>query len=395
MLLFLSVLVIVSVLPPVRFDLGREFDALVEGVPTAIDERAEQHQLALFADLEGVQEAPRANPDDLSESALKVAEPESASLLRSHELTTDLEGARLDRILLDEASPQPPRRRQQLNLTGASALTDPGAAVDTGTETRAGKAGGADRYRTELAEIEQQLSRAAAAAIKSAREAADEANMLRSEAEWARQELSVAHAEIRRLEIANAEFERLLVSLQAEARLAREPGPQQISDLPEVVGAERPSHADHLQSGPDPVEYEEPAAGALPPARTSTGLEHAAEAGVDQPNASEFPVAVAEPDATTSDTESALADLHASVQALNALERGESGIDLFSDIESVSGGAVHISATQGWNALPPIARQTYLDMLLEDWVAAQGGNGPAVVRILDQHGQVLREKSSP
>jgi hypothetical protein len=55
---------------------------------------------------------------------------------------------------------------------------------------------------------------------------------------------------------------------------------------------------------------------------------------------------------------------------------------------------VNINATPAWDALPPFAKQTYLDSLLHDWVALQGGNGPAVVRIVDPSGRVLVEKSS-
>jgi hypothetical protein len=89
-----------------------------------------------------------------------------------------------------------------------------------------------------------------------------------------------------------------------------------------------------------------------------------------------------------------LARFYANVQALNGLEAG-TGTDVFSGIRSVDGGVVQISATAAWDSLPPVGQQTYLETLLEAWVAAQGGQGPAVVRIVDQNGRVVVEKSTP
>jgi hypothetical protein len=61
----------------------------------------------------------------------------------------------------------------------------------------------------------------------------------------------------------------------------------------------------------------------------------------------------------------------------------------------VNGHAVNVSATTAWNSLPPVGQQSYLDSLLNYWVVAQGGTGPAVVRIVDPSGHLLVEKSAP
>jgi hypothetical protein len=99
------------------------------------------------------------------------------------------------------------------------------------------------------------------------------------------------------------------------------------------------------------------------------------------------------PDAATTETGSGLAAFQASIQTLNKLERRVTGIDLFSGVKAMGGRAVHINATPAWDALSPFAKQTYLDTLLHDWVAAQGEHGPVVVRIVDPSGRVLLEKS--
>ena len=73
--------------------------------------------------------------------------------------------------------------------------------------------------------------------------------------------------------------------------------------------------------------------------------------------------------------------------ALNDVELKESGKDLFSGVKSVSGNAVDIRTTTLWGSLPPIGQQTYLDTLLERWVAEGSGEGPATVRIVDESGR--------
>jgi hypothetical protein len=99
-------------------------------------------------------------------------------------------------------------------------------------------------------------------------------------------------------------------------------------------------------------------------------------------------------------TEPSLADpgvehFHANLQALNELELKAGGSDLFAGIESANGSEVRVSTTAAWDRLPAIGRESYSNALLDYWLVARGGKGPAVVRIIDASGQVLVEKSSP
>ncbi|MGH6885873.1 MAG: hypothetical protein ACREGK_07355, partial [Geminicoccales bacterium] len=106
-------------------------------------------------------------------------------------------------------------------------------------------------------------------------------------------------------------------------------------------------------------------------------------------------LSMAQPNAAPAEDDSRLAGFHANVEALNDLELSTEGVDLFSGIASVDGRTVHVGATAAWNTLPTVGKQSYLDSLLDLWVAAQGGQGPAVVRIVDPSGRVLVEKSWP
>jgi myosin heavy subunit len=92
---------------------------------------------------------------------------------------------------------------------------------------------------------------------------------------------------------------------------------------------------------------------------------------------------------------SGLARFNADLQALNELEMNAAGSHLFTGVESADGREVHVAATAAWDSLPAVGRESYLESLLGSWVAAQGGKGPAVVRIVDSRGQVLVEKSWP
>jgi hypothetical protein len=85
----------------------------------------------------------------------------------------------------------------------------------------------------------------------------------------------------------------------------------------------------------------------------------------------------------------------ADIQSVNDLVRSGTAGDLFSGIESVSGRTVDVGATAAWDALPAVGKKSYLESLLDRWVAVQGGQGPAVVRIVDPSGRVLVEKSRP
>jgi hypothetical protein len=104
---------------------------------------------------------------------------------------------------------------------------------------------------------------------------------------------------------------------------------------------------------------------------------------------------MAQPTAAPAEADSRLAGFHANVEALNELELSTEGVNLFSGIASVNGRTVHVRATGAWDSLPAVGKQSYLDALLVYWASAQGGKGPAVVRIVDPSGRVLAEKSEP
>jgi hypothetical protein len=360
---FLSVLVMASGLLPLQVDPGPDL-LRFQGARPDSEQRAKQDRQALPADLKGILEVTRARLEELSEATAKVRADAEA---RQDVQRLKRENERLD------------------------------AELRRGAE--------AERLKTELAEVKEQLSQATAAvsAMQRARQAdRNEANKLRGEAERTRQELIATKAEIQRLMVANAELEKQVISQQMESISATEVAReiQKIAKLnadlfggARAEGASPPSNPEVM---PDPVESEEPAAAAVSSAMTQPPApERAAETGAGQPttNAPELPTAG--PDEAIAETGSGLADFQASIQVLNGLERRATGVDLFSDIASVSGRAVHINATPAWDALPPVAKQTYLDALLEDWAATEGGNGPAVVRIVDPSGRVLIEKSYP
>jgi hypothetical protein len=133
-----------------------------------------------------------------------------------------------------------------------------------------------------------------------------------------------------------------------------------------------------------------PSATVQPPAPEADG-----NADADRPAGSAATLAMVDPAAPPAERDSGLASFHANVQSLNQLERNAEGADLFSGIETVDGHEVTVSATAAWNSLPRVGKQSYLDYLLDAWVAARGGEGPAAVRIVDSGGQVLVQKSRP
>jgi myosin heavy subunit len=97
-------------------------------------------------------------------------------------------------------------------------------------------------------------------------------------------------------------------------------------------------------------------------------------------------------------TESPLAEsgidlFNANLQLLNELELNAGGSDLFSGVESAKGSEVRVGTTAAWDKLPSVGQDAYVKTLLNYWVSARGGKGPAVVRLVNARGQVLVEKS--
>ena len=92
--------------------------------------------------------------------------------------------------------------------------------------------------------------------------------------------------------------------------------------------------------------------------------------------------------------ESGIELFSANLQLLNELELNAGGTDLFSGIEAAEGSEVRVSTTPAWDKLPSVGQDAYIKTLLNYWVSARGGKGPAVVRLVNSSGQVLVEKSS-
>ena len=143
-----------------------------------------------------------------------------------------------------------------------------------------------------------------------------------------------------------------------------------------------------VREGPDAAEPQAPGI-AQSPTPGSVANSHA-----DGPAGSTTNLAMAGP-TEPSQVDSSVEHFHANLQALNELELKAGGSDLFSGIESANGSEVRVSTTAAWDRLPPIGRESYSNALLDHWIVARGGKGPAVVRIIDASGQVLIEKSSP
>jgi hypothetical protein len=91
--------------------------------------------------------------------------------------------------------------------------------------------------------------------------------------------------------------------------------------------------------------------------------------------------------------ESGIELFNANLQLLNELELSAGGSDLFSGVESAKGSEVHVGTTAAWDKLPSVGQDAYVKTLLNYWVSARGGKGPAVVRLVNSSGQVLVEKS--
>jgi hypothetical protein len=91
--------------------------------------------------------------------------------------------------------------------------------------------------------------------------------------------------------------------------------------------------------------------------------------------------------------ESGIELFSANLQLLNKLELDAGGSDLFSGIEAAEGSEVRVGTTAAWHRLPSVGQDAYVKTLLNYWVSARGGKGPAVVRLVNASGQVLVEKS--
>jgi hypothetical protein len=199
---------------------------------------------------------------------------------------------------------------------------------------------------------------------------------------------------------ASAELDKLIDSLVADSppangTAARDPitpqgAREQVSAAP---AASRPEEAamtggamvnpEVVREGPDAAQPQAPGT-AQSPTPGSVANSHGSTTNLAMAGPTEPSVA-----------DSGVKHFHANLQALNELELKAGGSDLFSGFESANDSEVRVSTTAAWDRLPPIGRESYSSALLDYWIIARGGKGPAVVRIIDASGQVLVEKSSP
>jgi hypothetical protein len=84
-----------------------------------------------------------------------------------------------------------------------------------------------------------------------------------------------------------------------------------------------------------------------------------------------------------------------SVAYLNSRSQVIAGVDLFTEVEPLGGGAVQVGATDAWANVPPAGQRSYASALLERWAAATGRADQLTVQIVDPGGQVVMEESKP
>ena len=208
------------------------------------------------------------------------------------------------------------------------------------------------------------------------------------------------------LETANGALEKLIDSLVTESASAtgtarRNPTmtdetTEEVSSALDVARPEEAASTRVPSAKPEAIEQKRDAAASQAPSATA---QSAAPASVSEIRADPLAggatkLSMAGPTASPL-VEAGLTRFHADLQALNELELNAAGSDLFSGVESADGREVRVSTTAAWDSLPPVGRESYLESLLDYWVAARGGQGPAVVQIVDSRGQVLVEKSWP
>jgi predicted nucleic acid-binding Zn-ribbon protein len=356
---------------------------------------------------------------ELAQARTRQSELQSGRELadgRIAELTEAVEEARQESARRDEEIARLQRQNAQLNQSVERAHAAREAATARADRTQVemtakleGATDAAARAKAELAAAKDQLGQAAGAAVeaeRARRSATSEADALRGDAARARQELTAARAEIDRLQTANAGLEQQIASLHTEFRSATATARQNLVVMAEKIAALNAAlESVRSEEATPPVSpraeqhpaADEPAAAtpATSPPPGPTAPEPADDTEASGPADSGTDVATVEPNPAPAAVDDGLARFHADIQALNDLELSTAGADLFSGVESVSEREVHVGTTAAWNSLPPVGQQSYVDSLLDYWVAARGGEGPAVVRIVDRSGRVLVEKSTP
>lgn len=391
-------------------------DEVLEATRVKLEELIAAANSKLRDEFEAVEENNRRLAADLAEASSRRSELESGIALaaaRIAELTEAADAAQRESARLNEALNQLQSQNHELDESLARAEAAREAAEAKAEETQAEMAdklkeaaAAATRSKAELAAAKEALSQVAGAVVEAerARQAAlSEADARQMEAAQAQEKLTAAKSESGQIASRNAQLEQRIASLYMAVTSATKTARQDLLAISEKIaalkGALDSSESDEAvpgggpQAEPDQV-ADEPAsaspATSQPPASDSTSH---TDAGEPSDGASE--VAMVKQPAAPQEAESALPGFEANIRLINDLELSASGTNLFSGVKQVSGHAVDVGATTGWESLPPIGQESYLESLLEHWVAERGGEGPAVVRIVDQNGRVLVEKSKP
>lgn len=272
----------------------------------------------------------------------------------------------------------------------------------------------AERLETELAAVKAQLGQASGAAVEAERareEARSEADALRNEVARVRAQLAAAKTEIEQANSVNAGLENQMASWREDSVAAIETArsnlivmQERIEQLNAALGLVQPEEEAAPTASPEPEQApvgDQSAAETKPSATvaepTAPATDRRMAVGRDSPiELSATELSLVGPTATWSEVDrSGLVRFQANIAELNDRAKERAGVDLFSGVEAVGNDVVHVSTTAQWNSIPPAGQMSYLNSLLDYWVAAQNRQGPAAVRIVDGRGEVLLEKSWP
>jgi hypothetical protein len=262
----------------------------------------------------------------------------------------------------------------------------------------------AERLKTDLAQVKEQLSQAASAAVEAerARQAASrEADQFRGEAEQVREELAATKSEVERFRTANAELEKQVASLSADSESAMETARQNLVVMEQKIeqlytalagaGLVQPRRTSGAPAKPEPV-ADEASAGSNPPARTAQQAPPGPAESETPEQKSDSPAELAAREPTTAPAQEdrgEFARFAANVRYLNKRASETTGSHLFSGIKPAGDGVVHVTTTLAWESVPPAAQRSYLDSLFDLWSVAKTKSGPTVVRIFDPSGRYL------
>ena len=267
--------------------------------------------------------------------------------------------------------------------------------VERGRQTASAAA---ERLRGELGRTQQELAAAKSEAERGRQTTSAEAERLRGELGRTQKELAAAKSEVESFSTTNATLTEQVNSLRADLQSAMEAARRNLVVMEERIeqlntalagaglGAIAP--ASEPQASPVAKPDEAVIADRTPSAQSEAAEKDGAAPGADNE------VAAAPPATASSPNESSeLAKFNANIAYLNRRALDAAGADLFSGIEAAGDGVVNVSTTPAWAKIPVAGQRSYLNSLLDLWIVAQEGSGPAVVRIVDPNGRVLLEKS--